>query len=48
MGEFVPSGTADSVLAVDANVSAASATESDRYDFALKDEDTQGRYSIVG
>ena len=44
---FHEAGTADSVLAVDANVSAASATEPDRYDFVLKDEDTHGRYSMV-
>jgi len=44
---FRTAGTADSVLAVDANVAAASATEPDRYDFVLKDEDTQGRYSMV-
>ena len=44
---FRKAGTADFVVAVDANVSSASATESDRYDFVLKHEDTQGRYSLI-
>jgi quercetin dioxygenase-like cupin family protein len=40
-------GTADSVTAVDANVAAASEIVPDRYDFVLKHEDTQGRYSMI-
>lgn len=44
---FRKAGTADSVTAVDANVAAVSATEPDRYDFVLKREDTQGRYSMI-
>ena len=44
---FRKAGTADSVTAVDANVAAASEIVPDRYDFVLKHEDTQGRYSMI-
>ena len=43
---FRKAGTADSVTAVDAVVAGA-ATEPDRYDFVLKREDTEGRYSLI-
>lgn len=44
---FRKAGTADSVTAVDANVSGESETVPDRYEFVLKQEDTQGRYSLI-
>jgi quercetin dioxygenase-like cupin family protein len=44
---FRKAGTAGSVTAVDANVAAASEIVPDRYEFILKDEDTQGRYSLI-
>jgi mannose-6-phosphate isomerase-like protein (cupin superfamily) len=43
---FRKEGTADFVTAVDP-VAAASGTEPDRYDFVLKHDDTQGRFSLV-
>lgn len=44
---FRKAGTADFVTAVDANVSSASETVPDRYEFVLKREDTEGRYSLI-